>query len=76
MTQKTRIARYESKGGAHWVDIYRHPDLTYSYQSNSGGGSALQAEDIVRRVKSGYFLPDAAKTPMKMVYPMREEESE
>lgn len=67
------VARYESKGGAHWVDILKRQDGTYRYRSNSGGGSGLFMEDILRKVKSGLFLPDDAKTPMKMTYPMKED---
>lgn len=70
---KTTIARWESKTGKHFVDLYKD-DFGYSYQSpgaigNLGAlasdGDAISILDV--RVASGYFLPDNAKTPMRRV---------
>jgi hypothetical protein len=35
---KTRVARWESRGGKHWLELYRD-ELGYTYRSSSGGGN-------------------------------------
>jgi hypothetical protein len=68
---KTLIAKWESQRRAHWVELYRD-EYGYSYIGNGCGGSlgSFPSDETALaymrlRVKSGYFLPDAAKTPMK-----------
>lgn len=69
--------RYESPKGKHWAEFTEthlgYGSIVYGYASNNGGGSfgpmghdeALAA--FVAKVESGLFLPDKAKTPMKLV---------
>lgn len=74
MSEKiTKIARWESRSGKHWVDLYQH-DPGYSYTSPDAGGlladvSTKQAIlQMQHRVDSGYFQPDANVTPMRRVF--------
>ncbi len=64
------IARWESRGGAHWVEVFRD-EYGYSYKANGAGGfigSSQEALDLLNlRIAKGDFLPDAAKTPMRQV---------
>jgi hypothetical protein len=69
------IARWESVGGAHWVEAIVTPDSFRfgGYRANNACGSTgtegipdtLAA--VQKKVDSGYFLPDAAKLPMRRV---------
>ena len=77
---KRTIARWESRGGKHWVELYID-EHGYGYDGNGCGGSILASSDSHARalmqvkVDSGYFLPDDAKTPMRSCNvkpPMRE----
>ena len=69
------IARWESKTGKHFVELYR--DMRgYSYHAPGAGGSLgvlpsdeIAIEKIKKIVDVGYFLPDAAKTPMHRTNP-------
>ena len=67
------IWRWESKRGAHWVELVAYPNGAYGYTSNNAGGSfGLVTQEqalaqITQRIDSGYFLPDAAKFPMVKV---------
>ena len=66
------IARWESRGGKHWVEL-EQTEFGFSYRGNGCGGvmaakkeyDALQ--ELMVKVNSGYFLPDSAKTPMRRV---------
>jgi hypothetical protein len=67
------IARWESRGRAHYVDLEDRNGY-YGYTGNGCGGSlapvATDGEAIAvmqARVDSGYFLPDSAVVPMKRV---------
>ena len=74
-----KLARWESRGGAHFVGLRKHTghdDSTsyYSYTGNGCGGilgTVATDEEAVailqKKVDSGYFLPDSAKVPMKRV---------
>lgn len=63
------IERWESKGGAHWVEIYDDGDNDYSYKSSSGGGYVgRDLTDLYRRIEEGYFQPDKNVTPMRRVW--------
>jgi len=79
---RTKIARWESRSGKYWVDLYFNPTFKLadgrvvadaSYRGNGCGGSvsgATEAEAIAamqRRIDHGGFQPDAAKTPMRRV---------
>ncbi len=77
-----RIARWESRGGKYWVDLYFNPefklasgqiivDAHYS-GTGCGGGVPAQSESeaithMQGKVDSGYFQADANKTPMRRV---------
>ena len=68
------LARWESRGGKHWVELHG-ADGCYSYRGNGCGGSLGRLETIdtavvvvQAKVNSGYFLPDSAKLPMKRVF--------
>ncbi len=70
------IARWESRGGKHYAELY-HTATGYGYRGNGCGGSlatvataatAATAVTIMQaRVDSGYFLPDKAVLPMVRV---------
>ena len=66
----TKIAKWESRSGKHWV-VLEHDGVAAQYTGNDCGGSlgimsAVEAIDKMQvKVNSGYFLPDNAKSPMK-----------
>lgn len=69
------VARWESRGGRHWVEATCTPDAFRfgGYRGSNGGGN-LGTEGITgtiaavqKKVDAGRFLPDAAKLPMKRV---------
>lgn len=67
------LARWESRGGAHYAVLHKSAG-GYSYTGNGCGGGlgAVESNDAAvaimqARVDSGYFLPDSAKVPMKRV---------
>ncbi len=67
------LARWKSRGGAHYAEL-RKSAGGYSYTGNGCGGGlgAVKSGDAAvaimqARVDSGYFLPDSAKVPMKRV---------
>ncbi len=67
------IAKWESRGGKHYAELY-HNAGCYGYKGNGCGGSlgplATKEKAIAimqARVDSGYFLPDKAVLPMKRV---------
>lgn len=76
------IARWESRSGKHWVDLYFNPafqlangnvviDAHYKAPGCGGGITATSEAEAIQamqaRVDSGYFQPDANKTPMHRV---------
>ena len=76
------IARWESRGGKYWVDLYFNPafhlangtdmvDARYRGDNCSGPvDGQTESEAIVAmqtRVDRGYFQADANKTPMHRV---------
>lgn len=68
---RTTIARWESRHGAHYVELYRDA-YGYGYTGNDCGGSLgkfanenTAIERMEAKVKTGYFLPDSAKLGMK-----------
>lgn len=72
------LARWESRGGAHYVEL-RKSAGGYGYTGNGCGGSlgAVESDQAAvaimqARVDSGYFLPDDAKLPMKRIGPIEE----
>ena len=68
------IAKWESRGRAHYVDL-EDRGTYYSYTGNGCGGSlpgavvtdAHAVAVVQEKVDSGYFLPDRAVVPMKRV---------
>lgn len=80
--EEQKIARWESKGGKYWVDLYFNPAFKLAdgrtvadahYRGDSSGGSiqagtAAEAINVMqKRIDRGGFQPDAAKTPMRRV---------
>ena len=74
-----RIARWESRGGKYWVDLYFNPsfqlangqvivDAHYRGDGCGGGVQAQTESDAIKalqaQVDRGYFQADANKTPM------------
>jgi hypothetical protein len=68
------VARWGSRGGAHWVELWHGP-YDYHYRSGNSCGSVcnpsfplVAAERVMASMLSrGCFLPDAAKLSMKRV---------
>jgi len=68
------IARWESRGGKYWVELWRG-GCDYSYRSDSGGGSVCRPDAPIEgaiavmqsKLARGCFLPDCAKLPMKRI---------
>ena len=70
------LARWKSRGGAHYVELRKSADC-YSYRGNGCGGSlgGVKSDEealaiMQAQVDSGYFLPDRAKLPMERVGPI------
>lgn len=68
----TVIARWESRSGKHWAELYHDGTAAFYRGVGCGGnlgviGEAEAVAEMQRKVDSGYFLPDSAKTPMKRV---------
>ena len=67
------LARWESRSRKHWVILEYTETGAGIYRSNDAGGCLGrmgEAEALIAmqaKVDSGYFLPDAAKTPMHRV---------
>jgi hypothetical protein len=67
------IARWESKSGKYWADLYRDSDGYCFYRGEGCGGNmgkmeqSSAIESLQLRVNGGYFLPDSHKTPMRRV---------
>lgn len=76
------IAEWRSRSGKHSVVLHYNPafvladgrtviDAHYKGQNCGGGIAATSEEDAIAqlqaKVDSGYFQPDANKTPMKRV---------
>ena len=77
-----KIARWESRSGKHWVELFYNPAFKLAdgrtvvdahYCAPGCGGSVVantesEAIDALQsRVGAGYFQPDANKTPMHRV---------
>ena len=74
------LARWESRSGKHCVTLTEAENMPanvtmlWGYTSPFAGGglcATTLAEAFVeleKRIAEGYFLPDAAKTPMHRVY--------
>jgi hypothetical protein len=69
---KQIIARWESKSGKHYAELYEDR-WGFGYTSNKAGGflgsiSRGTALEIMNgKIVMGYFQPDKNKTPMKQV---------
>lgn len=76
------IARWESRGGKYWVELYYNPEFKLAngsvvidahYKGNGCGGSLPATsetnaiENMQRMVDQGYFQADSNKTSMKRV---------
>lgn len=79
-TESKLIARWESRGGKYWVELYFNPAFRLAngstvvdahYKGQGCGGSVRgntpdeAIADMEQRVASGYFQADANKTPMR-----------
>lgn len=67
------LAKWESRGKAHYVELYQD-GISYNFRGNDCGGCLGSIETVEmavaimqRKVESGYFLPDNAILPMKRV---------
>lgn len=67
------VARWESKGGKHFVELERFESGYYGYRASNGGGMLGTSQEkvamlyLTKKVEQGLFQPDAAKTPMRRV---------
>jgi hypothetical protein len=76
------IARWESRGGKYWVNLYFNPcfhlangtDIVDAHYRGDGCGGSVNGQteieaiaDMQMRVDRGYFQADANKTPMHRV---------
>jgi hypothetical protein len=66
------VARWQSRGGAHWVELHAFDNGGFFYRGNGCGGNMTATLDqsaavaqIQQRVDAGEFLPDAARVPMR-----------
>jgi hypothetical protein len=81
-SEPKHIARWESRGGKYWVDLFYNPcfrlmngtDVVDAHYRGHGCGGGVEARTEVEaiaamqaRVDSGYFQADANKTPMHRV---------
>ena len=70
---KTLIARWESRRGAHWVDLYRTEGGGYCYSATNGGGTLgpfSSDDDAISYmgVRVDNFQPDSNRTSMARVF--------
>ena len=69
----TVVARWVSRGGAHYVELTKGPGYYYYRGRYCGGSLGPVPTDeaavaiIQARLDRGDFLPDKAKLPMKRV---------
>ncbi len=73
----TPIARWESKGGRYVAELYKADGSGFYYNSNNGSGGYLgndvsEAQAIAMMEQrcaagTGYFQPDANKSPLRRV---------
>lgn len=66
------IARWESKSGKYWAELHHDGQAAFYRGPGCGGNLGLvdrttAIEKLQALVDTGYFLPDSAKTGMKMV---------
>ena len=68
------IARWESQRGKYWVELLEFDNGGFCYRASGAGGNLSQhtlteaVAAVQEKVDAGYFLPDAAKIPMKKVF--------
>jgi hypothetical protein len=66
------VARWESRSGKWWAELFHDGAHAFYRGVGCGGNMGIIGEpeaiaEMQRKVDSGYFQPDAAKTPMKRV---------
>ena len=65
------IARWESRGGAHWVDLHKDSSGNFGYSTDGGGGhlGKMTQEEAMATMegKLGYLTPDKLKTGLRRV---------
>jgi hypothetical protein len=74
VSENRRIARWESKGHAHIVELWKQGGSGYCYRAIGAGGYLghfpSDADAIaVLEPRLNDFQPDCNSTPMKRVYP-------
>lgn len=70
------LARWSSRSGKHWVELYETSDGAFTYTAPDCGGTlggpalgkATALHTMQAKVDSGYFQTDANKTPMRRVF--------
>lgn len=82
MSEDTFVARWESRGGKYWVELYFNPsfrlndgrvvvDASYKGDGCGGGLEAKTQEEAINamkaRIAAGYHQADANRMPMKLV---------
>jgi hypothetical protein len=65
------IARWESRGGAHWVDLHEDGSGNFGYSTDGGCGNLgkMTREEAMATMegKLGYLTPDKLKTGLRRV---------
>ena len=72
MSDNTLIARWESRGGAHVVELWKQAGSGYSYRATGAGGylgNDISETDAIAQMVDRLpdFQPDANRTPMRRV---------
>ena len=85
-TEPELIARWESRGGKYWIDLYFNPcfhlangtDVVDAHYRGDGCGGPVTCTDeltailaMQAQIDRGYFQADANKTPMRRVPPIK-----
>lgn len=72
-TESILIAKWESRSGKYYAELFHDGESAFYCGDDCGGNLGLMSKEsaittLQARVDSGYFLPDAAKTPMKRTF--------
>jgi len=64
------VARWESKSGKHWLEVYADQWGGAYFRAPGAGGSRGSVAEAIAwcELHSGDFQPDANKTPMVRVF--------
>jgi len=67
------VARWQTRGGKHWLELYRFENGGYFYRGNGCGGNLTASKtdaEAIAHMESGpviYNAPDASKLGLKRV---------